>query len=97
MATLSSISKRKCSLFGDLDELNLEREVFASKLVVHIEHALLAIDGNDLRRERTHGALEVHRLANGQLVGIGNLGNRNFLRLIVSRNLHMLHAGRIAL
>ena len=79
MATLSSISKRKCSLFGDFDELNLEREVFAGELVVHIEHALLAVDRNDLRWEGSHGALEVHRLANGQLIGVGDLRNRNFL------------------
>ena len=67
---------RGCAaLFGHFHQFDFEGEVFARKLVVHVEHGVVLVDGNHLRGKRTHGALEIHRLAHGKLGRVGNLGD----------------------
>ena len=65
---------RRFALVGNLHQLDFEREIFACKLVIHVEHGLLLIDRHDLGRERAGGTLEIHGLPHGKLCGIGSTG-----------------------
>ena len=46
---------RRFALVGNLHQLDFEREIFACKLVIHVEHGLLLIDRHDLSRNGPAG------------------------------------------